>query len=69
MLKRALLCAMLALPLAGCVSFGAEPPDQLLTLTPARAVPAGFATTGPARAPRAGSDPGASTRCAATREP
>ena len=69
MLKRALLCAMLALPLAGCVSFGAEPPDQLLTLTPARAVPAGFATTGPASAALAILEPGVAQRLDVTRVP
>lgn len=30
-----------ALPLAGCISFGAAPPDTLLTLTAASAVPVG----------------------------
>ena len=29
------------LPLAGCISFGAEPPPSLLTLTAAQALPAG----------------------------
>ena len=69
MLKRALLCAMLALPLAGCVSFGAEPPDQLLTLTPARSVPAGFATMGPASAALAILEPGVAQRLDVTRVP
>ncbi len=37
------LSAMLlaALPLAGCISFGAEPPDTLLTLSPTATVPVG----------------------------
>jgi cholesterol transport system auxiliary component len=32
---------LLALPLAGCISFGAKPPESLLTLTPTEAVPVG----------------------------
>lgn len=39
MKKLAVLFA--ALPLAGCISFGAEPPDALLTLTPQASVPVG----------------------------
>jgi cholesterol transport system auxiliary component len=35
--------AVLALP--GCISFGAKPPDQLLTLTPAQTVAVGTAQT------------------------
>lgn len=69
MLKRALLSAMLALPLASCVSFGAEPPDQLLTLTPARTAPAGFATTGPASAALAVLEPVVGQRLDVTRVP
>ncbi|QZH76653.1 MAG: membrane integrity-associated transporter subunit PqiC [Erythrobacter sp.] len=36
--------------LSGCISFGAEPPDQLLTLTSAASVPAGAASEGNASA-------------------
>ncbi len=36
--------------LSGCISFGAEPPEQLLTLTSAASVPAGSATEGQADA-------------------
>ena len=32
--------------LSGCISFGAEPPERLLTLTPAANIPAGTAATG-----------------------
>ncbi|GGB24705.1 hypothetical protein GCM10011380_12810 [Sphingomonas metalli] len=40
-----------AIPLAGCISFGPKPPKQLLTLTPAAAVPVGPETrTGGGRA-------------------
>lgn len=69
MLKRALLSAILALPLAGCVSFGAEPPDQLMTLTPTRVAPAGAATTAPANAALAVLEPAASLRLDVTRVP
>lgn len=37
-----------ALALAGCVSFGANPPDTLLTLTPASSLPAATSRTAPA---------------------
>ena len=36
----------LAFSLASCVSFGAEPPPSLLTLTATSAVPAGAGATG-----------------------
>lgn len=39
--SRAMVLA--ALPLAGCISFGAKPPASLLTLTPTAAVPVGTA--------------------------
>jgi cholesterol transport system auxiliary component len=35
------LASLLALSLAGCISFGAKPPPQLLTLDPAVTIPAG----------------------------
>ena len=69
MLKKALLSTFLALPLASCVSFGAEPPDQLMTLTPARSAPAGAATTAPANAALAVLEPAASQRLDVTRVP
>lgn len=69
MLKKALLSTILALPLASCVSFGAEPPDQLMTLTPARSAPAGSATTAPANAALAVLEPAASQRLDVTRVP
>ena len=50
MLKKALLSTILAMPLAGCLSLGAEPPDQLLTLTPTQVAPAGGSITAPANA-------------------
>jgi len=69
MLKKALLSTILALPLASCVSFGAEPPDQLMTLTPARSAPAGTATMAPANAALAVLEPAASQRLDVTRVP
>src|SRR5690606_2913275 len=69
MLKRALLSAILMLSLAGCVSFGAEPPDQLLTLTPERTAPVGFATAGPASAALAVLEPTVGQRLNVTRVP
>jgi cholesterol transport system auxiliary component len=48
MLNRALLPAILALALAGCVSLSPDPPESLLTLTPTRAAPAGATTAGEA---------------------
>ena len=46
MLTRVLLPAILALALAGCVSLSPDPPASLLTLTSARAAPAGATTAG-----------------------
>jgi len=69
MLKRALLPVLLALPLAGCLSLGGDPPDQLLTLTPIEAAPAGFATNGPAASALAVLEPGTSQRLNVTRVP
>jgi len=46
MLTKVLLPATLALVLAGCVSLSPEPPESLLTLTPARSAPAGASATG-----------------------
>jgi cholesterol transport system auxiliary component len=48
MLTRALLPATLALVLAGCVSLSPDPPESLLTLTPARTAPAGASASGEA---------------------
>lgn len=42
-LLRLALPVLAALPLAACISFGAEPPDTLATLTPASPVAAGAA--------------------------
>lgn len=69
MLKKALLPAAMALPLAGCMSLGGPTPKQLLTLTPASSAPAGFATTGPANVALAVVEPGASQRLNVNRVP
>lgn len=69
MLKNALLAALMALPLAGCVSFGAEPPDQLLTLTPVEAAPAGTAISGVPASVLAVIEPGADQRLNVNRVP
>ena len=48
MLNKVLLPATLALALAGCVSLTPDPPASLLTLTSARAAPAGATSAGEA---------------------
>lgn len=69
MLKKALLSTILAMPLAGCLSLGAEPPDQLLTLTPTQVAPAGGSITAPANAALAVLEPSAGQRLDVTRVP
>jgi cholesterol transport system auxiliary component len=69
MLKKALLPMVLALPLAGCLSLGADPPPSLLTLTPASAVPVGASTTGAAASALAVLEPNTEQRLNVTRVP
>lgn len=69
MLKKALLSALLAAPLAGCISLGAEPPEQLLTLTPAQTAPAGAATSGDPASALAVLEPDADQRLDVDRVP
>ena len=69
MLMKALLPVAMAMPLAGCISLGGETPEQLLTLTPARSAPAGFATTGPANVALAVLEPSTSQRLNVNRVP
>jgi cholesterol transport system auxiliary component len=69
MLNRALLCLLLAVPLAGCLSLGGKTPEQLLTLTPARSAPAGAATTGSATSALAVIEPHTEQRLNVTRVP
>ena len=45
-LTRSLICAAPLALLAGCISIGSEPPEQLLTLTPKASAAAGTATEG-----------------------
>ena len=44
-MPRLALLMTAALALSGCISFGAKPPEQLLTLTAAQSVPAGATQT------------------------
>ncbi len=69
MLNKALLSLLLAAPLAGCVSLGGDPPDQLLTLTPARAAPAGALSAGDPASALAVLEPGAAQRLDVNRVP
>ena len=69
MLKKALLPALLALPLAGCMSLGGKVPEQLLTLTPERSAPAGASSTGQAGTALAVAEPGTEQRLNVTRVP
>lgn len=69
MLTKALLPMVMAIPLSGCLSLGGEKPDQLLTLTPVRAAPAGFATSGSAASALAVLEPGVEQRLNVTRVP
>jgi cholesterol transport system auxiliary component len=69
MLNRALLPAIMALPLAGCLSLGADPPEQLLTLTAAITIPAGASTSGPATSALAVLEPNTEQRLNVTRVP
>ncbi len=61
--------ALAPLALAGCISFGAEPPERLLTLTPTSSVPAGAASTGMAAAAIAVIEPGTPQRLNVARVP
>ncbi len=65
----AMLAPMLAFALAGCVSFGDDPPDQLLTLTPSSLAPAGLAAEGNATSALAVEEPVAAQKLAVTRVP
>ena len=69
MLKKALLPATSALLLAGCVSLSPEPPASLLTLTAARAAPAGATSTGEAANALAVIEPDADQRLNVVRVP
>jgi cholesterol transport system auxiliary component len=69
MLTKALLPATLALTLAGCVSLSPEPPASLLTLTAARAAPAGATSAGEAASALAVIEPDTDQRLNAVRVP
>jgi cholesterol transport system auxiliary component len=63
------LVALLLLPLAGCVSFGAKPPKQLLTLNASSTVPAGVTRTAASGQTITILSPSASTAISAPRVP
>ncbi|MBN9505697.1 MAG: membrane integrity-associated transporter subunit PqiC [Altererythrobacter sp.] len=69
MLKRALLPATLAMALAGCISLAPKPPEQLITLTPARMASPGSDVAGPATSVLAVVEPTAEQRLSVTRVP
>lgn len=70
MTKTKLLAAIASLAaLSGCISFGSEPPEQLLTLTPSASIPAGAAAEGEAAATLAVQVPGVTQRLNVTRVP
>jgi cholesterol transport system auxiliary component len=66
---RALLPATLALALAGCVSLSPDPPASLLTLTSARAAPAGATSAGEAATALAVIEPDTDQRLNVVRVP
>jgi len=69
MMKRALLPVLLAMSLGGCISLSPKPPEQLLTLTPARSAPAGGDVSGTTAAALAVIEPEAEQRLDVTRVP
>ena len=66
---RIALALALSGALAGCISFGAKPPESLLSLTAASSVAAGTAINGSAAQAIAVMEPEASARLAVTRVP
>ncbi len=68
-LVRAAIGATLAGALAGCISLGADPPEQLLTLTPSAMAEAGTGSTGEASAGLAVLVPSAEQRLQVNRVP
>lgn len=68
MIKRGAVLLVLA-GLPGCISFGAEPPPSLLTLTPAASIPAGQAVAGNLANAMAVQVPSAPQRLNVTRVP
>ena len=66
---RALLPAIIALALAGCVSLTPDPPESLLTLTPLRTAPAGSTASGEAASALAVIEPDTDQRLNVVRVP
>lgn len=69
MRMRALFTLLGTTLLAGCISLGADPPDQLLTLTAERSAPAGAGATGQVENALAVAIPSTSQRLNVTRVP
>ncbi len=66
---RIVVAAGLAGALAGCISFGADPPESLLTLTPTAAPQAGYTAQGSTQSAISVLEPGAPQKLAVTRVP
>lgn len=66
---RTALAGLALVSLAGCISLGGEPPEMLLTLTPAQTVAAGPGTSGKATNALLIEEPDAPQRIAVTRVP
>ncbi|MGB3797679.1 MAG: ABC-type transport auxiliary lipoprotein family protein [Alteraurantiacibacter sp.] len=70
MTKHKILAAIASLGvLSGCISLGSEPPEQLLTLTPMAAIPAGAASEGEIASALAVQVPNVTQRLNVTRVP
>ena len=69
MLRTALLPAVLALALTGCISLSPDPPESLLTLTPVRSAPAGATLAGEAATALAVIEPSTDQRLNVVRVP
>lgn len=70
MTKTKILAAAASLAaLSGCISLGAEPPEQLLTLTPAATIPVGGSSEGEVAAALAVQVPAVTQRLNVTRVP
>ena len=67
--RRLFPVAAMAMALTGCVSFGAEPPPSLITLTPELTVPAGGGASGNAEDALTVIEPVAPARIAVNRVP
>lgn len=69
MRMKILLAPLGALLLAGCISFGEDPPERLLTLTPTASAPAGSGASGQIEAALAVTEPSTPLRLDVNRVP